>query len=128
MRLRTLTVAILALVAASVIASAQRTPKPDEIEMEMMTYPEIYSAIHDRGKTTVLIYNGGTEQRGPHAVLGGHTLMAHAIAPMIAKQLGNALVAPVLPYSTNPAGGVESKWPGSVALSSELFSKVNEAV
>ena len=128
MRLRTLTVAILPLVATTVIASAQRTPKQDEVEMEMMTYPEIYSAIHDRGKTTVLIYNGGTEQRGPHAVLGGHTLMARAIAPMIARQLGNALVAPVLPYSTNPAGGVDPKWPGSVALSSDLFQKVNEAV
>jgi len=118
-----------ALVLASVIVLAQNKAKQqDEVEIETMTYPEIYSAIHDRGKTTVLIYNGGTEQRGPHAVLGGHTLMAHAIAPMIARQLGNALVAPVLPYSTSPAGGVESKWPGSVALSSELFTKVNEAV
>jgi creatinine amidohydrolase len=128
MWLHKVTFAILALVAASAIASAQRTPKQDEVEIEMMTYPEIYSAIHDRGKTTVLIYNGGTEQRGPHAVLGGHTLMARAIAPMIARQLGNALVAPVLPYSTNPAGGVELKWPGSVALSPDLFQKVNEAV
>jgi creatinine amidohydrolase len=120
--------ATFALALASVIVLAQNKAKQDEVEIEMMTYPEIYSAIHDKGKTTVLIYNGGTEQRGPHAVLGGHTLMAHAIAPMIARQLGNALVAPVLPYSTNPAGGVESKWPGSVGLSSELFTKVNEAV
>src|SRR5215467_13541443 len=125
---KVVTVATLALVLAGAIAFAQKTTKQDEVEIEMMTYTEIYSAIHDRGKTTVLIYNGGTEQRGPHAVLGGHTLMAHAIAPMIARQLGNALVAPVLPYSTSPAGGVEPKWPGSVALSSELFTKVNEAV
>jgi creatinine amidohydrolase/Fe(II)-dependent formamide hydrolase-like protein len=124
---RKFTSVIFALVLAGAIVLAQKTAKQDEVEIEMMTYPEIYSAIHDRGKTTVLIYNGGTEQRGPHAVLGGHTLMAHAIAPMIARQLGNALVAPVLPYSTNPAGGVEPKWPGSVALSSELFTKVNEA-
>jgi creatinine amidohydrolase len=126
--MRKLIVAIFALALASVIALAQRTPKQDEVEIEMMTYPEIYSAIHDHGKTTVLIYNGGTEQRGPHAILGGHTLMARAIAPMIARQLGNALVAPVLPFSVNPAGGVEPKWPGSVGLSPELFQKVNEAV
>jgi creatinine amidohydrolase/Fe(II)-dependent formamide hydrolase-like protein len=112
----------------SIVAFGQTTPKQDEVEMEMMTYPEIYSAIHDRGKTTVLIYNGGTEQRGPHAVLGGHTLMARAIAPMIARQLGNALVAPVLPYSTNPAGGVTPQMPGGVGLTSDLFTKVNEAV
>src|SRR6185503_2324851 len=80
-----------------------------EVEIERMTHAEIYDAIHKRGKTTVLIYNGGTEQRGPHAVLGGHTFMARSIAPMIARQLGNTLVAPVLPYSTNPAGGVDPK-------------------
>ena len=48
------------------------------------------------GKTTVLIYNGGTEQRGPHAVLGGHTLIARRASVEIARRLGNALVAPVL--------------------------------
>jgi creatinine amidohydrolase len=113
---------------ASALEFAQRPQKQDLVDMEMMTYPEIYSAIHDQGKTTVLIYNGGTEQRGPHAVLGGHTFMARAIAPMIARKLGNALVAPVLPFSVNPAGGVDPKLPGSVALSGDLFQKVNEAV
>jgi len=125
---KVVTVATLALVLAGAIAFAQKTAKQDEVEIEMMTYPEIYSAIHERGKTTVLIYNGGTEQRGPHAILGGHTLMARAIAPMIARQLGNALVAPILPYSTNPAGGIDPKFPGSIGLSSELFTKLNEAV
>jgi creatinine amidohydrolase/Fe(II)-dependent formamide hydrolase-like protein len=113
---------------ASLIAFAQTSQRQEQVEIEEMTYPEIYAAIHNRGKTTVLIYNGGTEQRGPHAVLGGHTLMARAIAPMIARRLGNALVAPVLAFSVNPAGGVNSKWPGSVALAPELFQKVNEAV
>src|SRR5438093_5722188 len=120
------TICILVLVIA--IGLAQTGPRQEQVEIELMTYPEIYSAIHDHGKTTVLVYNGGTEQRGPHAILGGHTLMARTIAPMIARQLGNALVAPVLPYSTNPAGGVDPKWPGSVALSPELFQRVNEAV
>ena len=126
MRKLTGTVCILAL--ASLIVFAQRAQTEDRIEIELMTYPEIYSAIHEQGKTTILIYNGGTEQRGPHAVLGGHTLMARAIAPMIARKLGNALVAPVLPFSVNPAGGVDPKMPGSVALAPELFQKVNEAV
>src|SRR5437016_14221278 len=56
--MRKLIVAIFALALASVIALAQRTPRQDEVEIEMMTYPEIHSAIHDHGKTTVLIYNG----------------------------------------------------------------------
>src|SRR6516165_9798156 len=82
-------------VLASVIALAQTAQKQEQVEIEQMTYPEIHSAIHDRGKTTVLIYNGGTEQRGPHAVLGGRSLITHKISTMIAKKLGNALVAPV---------------------------------
>ena len=94
--MRKLTGAICVLVLAGLIVFAQTGRRQEPVEIENMTYPEIYSAIHDHGKTTVLVYNGGTEQRGPHAVLGGHTLMAQAIAPMIARKLGNALVAPVL--------------------------------
>src|SRR5215472_6487529 len=123
-----LTWTICLLTLAGLIAFAQTAQRQEQVEIEQMTYPEIYSAIHNRGKTTVLIYNGGTEQRGPHAILGGHTLMARAIAPMIARQLGNALVAPVLPYSTNPAGGVTPQMPGAVGLTPDLFERVNEAV
>src|SRR5277367_6589878 len=69
------------------------------VELELMTYAEVYSAIHQQGKTTVLVYNGGTEQRGPHAVLGGHTFIAKSLAEGIARKLGNALVAPIVPFS-----------------------------
>ncbi len=99
----------------------------DPVEIERMTHAEIHDAIHKFGKTTVLIYNGGTEQRGPHAVLGGHTFMARRTAEAIARRLGNALVAPVLAFS--PAGShLNPKWPGSVDLAPDLYSKVNEAV
>jgi creatinine amidohydrolase/Fe(II)-dependent formamide hydrolase-like protein len=97
------------------------------VEIELMTYPEIYSAIHEQGKTTVIIFNGGTEQRGPHAVLGGHTIMARSTATAIARQLGNALAAPPLPFS--PAGGhLNPRWPGTVSLSTNLYIAVNQAV
>jgi creatinine amidohydrolase len=97
------------------------------VEIEWMTYAEIYSAIHQQGKTTVIIYNGGTEQRGPHAVLGGHTFMARATASEIARRLGNALVAPVLPFS--PAGShLNPKWPGTAGIPANLYSAVNESI
>jgi len=96
------------------------------VDMELMTYPEVAAAMH-AGKTTVLIYNGGTEQRGPHAVLGGHSLTARRASVEIARQLGNALVAPVLPFSI--AGDhLNPKWPGSVNLPGPVFTAVNEAV
>ena len=95
--------------------------------MDLMTHPEIYSAIHEKGKTTVLIYNGGTEQRGPQAVLGGHTFMARRTAEAIARKLGNALVAPVLPFSL--AGGhLKPETPGSVHIDGDVFMRVNEQV
>ena len=71
------------------------------VQIELLTHTEIYDAIHKKGYTTVLVYNGGTEQRGPHAVLGGHTFIAYGIAERLAQKLGNALVAPVL---LRPAG------------------------
>ena len=34
------------------------------VEFELMTWPEVYRAIHQQGKTTALLYFGGTESRG----------------------------------------------------------------
>jgi creatinine amidohydrolase len=116
------------IVLATILAIGLSAPAiaQQQVDMELMTYPEIAAAMQT-GKTTVLIYNGGTEQRGPHAVLGGHTLIARRASVEIARQLGNALVAPVLPFSI--AGGhLNPKWPGSVNLPGPVFSAVNEAV
>lgn len=68
----------------------------------MMTWPEVKKAMSE-GKTTALVYNGGTEQRGPQNVNGGHTLMARETVRAIAVKLGNAIAAPVLPFSPNNA-------------------------
>src|SRR5215470_448914 len=121
---------IMALATAGVLAAggmamAQENAAP--IEIELMTYPEIYSAIHEQGKTTVLIVNGGTEQRGPHAVLGGHSLSAKPQGIDIARKLGNALLAPIMPFSI--AGGhLNPKTPGSVHVPGPVFAAVNEAI
>ena len=106
------------------VASAQ-SQKQTPVEIELLTHTEIYDAVHNHGKTTVLIFNGGTEQRGPHAVLGGHTFIARELASKIAQKLGNALVAPVLPFSITT---VDAKMPGGVTLTPDLFKRVNEAV
>lgn len=111
----------------AILSSLCMAQGPAPVQLELMTYPEVYSAIHEQGKTTVLIYNGGTEQRGPHAVLGGHTFIARSVADEIARKLGNALVAPVLPFSPTDAF-VKTQWPGTISLSAELYSKMNEAI
>jgi creatinine amidohydrolase len=124
--MRRIDLAVVAALAFFMLAFSTTALAQPQVEIELMTYPEIAAAIRG-GKTTVLVYNGGTEQRGPHAVLGGHTLIARRGSVEIARRLGNALVAPVLPFSI--AGGhLNPRWPGSIDLPGPVFSAVNEAV
>jgi creatinine amidohydrolase len=95
-----------------------------QVDLEMMTWPELKKAI-EGGKTTALVYNGGTETRGPQCVNGGHTLMAHATVIAIAEKLGNAIAAPVLPFSPNSAS---ASLPGTIGLTTQLFAAINEQV
>jgi creatinine amidohydrolase len=111
---------ILALLAVTAYAQT----KPPLVDLEMMTWPELKAAI-DGGKTTALVYNGGTETRGPQNVNGGHTLMGHATVVAIAEKLGNAIAAPVLPFSPNNAN---ANLPGTIGLTNEIFAAVNERV
>jgi creatinine amidohydrolase/Fe(II)-dependent formamide hydrolase-like protein len=98
-----------------------RTPN---VEFDMMTWPEVKKAMSE-GKTTALVYNGGTEQRGPQNVNGGHTLMARETVRAIAVKLGNAIAAPVLPFSPNNAS---AELPGTIGLTPDLFAAINEQV
>jgi creatinine amidohydrolase len=104
--------------------NGQPPPKP-VVEFERMTWAEVKKAIHEDGKTTMLVYNGGTEQRGPQNVNGGHTLMARETVRAIALKLGNAITAPVLPFSVNEAS---SDLPGTIGLTGPLFAAINERV
>ena len=95
------------------------------VEFEMMTWPEVKRAIHELGKTTALIYNGGTETRGPQNVNGGHTLMGRALVKAIAEKLGNAIAAPVLAYSPNNAS---ADLPGTIGLSTDTYKAINREI
>lgn len=103
---------------------AQPPSNTPNVEFEMMTWVEVKNAI-GQGKTTALIYNGGTEQRGPQNVNGGHTLMGRATVKAIAEKLGNAIAAPVMPFSVNQAS---ANLPGTIGLTGPLFEELNEQV
>jgi creatinine amidohydrolase len=105
-------------------ATAYAQTKAALVDFGMMTWPEVKQAI-EQGKTTALIYNGGTEQRGPQNVNGGHTLMGHATVIAIAQKLGNAIAAPVMPFSVNEANAA---LPGTIGLTGPLFAELNERV
>jgi creatinine amidohydrolase len=102
-------------------AAAKKAPL---VEFEMMTWPEVKAALA-AGKTTALVYTGGTEQRGPQNVNGGHTLMGREIVKTIALRLGNAIAMPVLPYTPNNAS---ADLPGTIGLTPELLSAILERV
>jgi creatinine amidohydrolase/Fe(II)-dependent formamide hydrolase-like protein len=111
----------LSAVAQPATVAAARTPN---VEFDMMTWQEVKAAI-EGGKTTALVYNGGTEQRGPQNVNGGHTLMGRETVRAIAVKLGNAIAAPVLPFSPNRASAA---LPGTIGLTNEIFSAINEQI
>ena len=117
------TVAVVALSATTAFAQPQ-TARKDLVEFEMMTWPEVKAAMA-AGKTTALVYTGGTEQRGPQNVNGGHTLMGREIVKTIAVRLGNAIAMPVLPYTPNNAS---ADLPGTIGLTPEILAVVLERI
>lgn len=125
-RLHGLVCLVLAAAAEPASAGAQRPgaarPTQPNVEFELMTWPEVKQALA-AGKTTALFYTGGTEQRGPQNVNGGHNLMGREIVKAIALGLGNALAMPVLPYTPNNASAA---LPGTIGLTPEILGVVLE--
>ena len=125
MRRVVITASVLVLSAAAAFAQPSKpAAKKDLVEFEMMTWPEVKAAIA-AGKTTALVYTGGTEQRGPQNVNGGHTLMGREIVKTIALRLGNAIAMPVLPYTPNNAS---ADLPGTIGLTPEILAAILERV
>src|SRR4051812_4082004 len=92
------------------------------VELELLTTSEAWDKIHNQGKTSVLLITGGTEARGPHNVLGGHTIMSRHRGAEIAKRLGNALLAPVVPVAVAATGVTPAtKTPGGYQIPAEAF-------
>jgi creatinine amidohydrolase len=103
---------------------------PDTLEMADMTWVEVRSAI-ERGVTTAIVPSGGIEQNGPHMVLGKHDYIVRAAANRIAKELGNALVAPVVAYVPEgdyapPTGNM--LYPGTLGIPGPVFAQVLEGI
>jgi len=122
---------VLVLASMPAFAQPQRpsvNPK-DIVELELLTHTEVYDKIHKEGKTSVLVITGGTEERGPHDVLGGHTIMSRHRGVEVAKRLGNALLAPVLPIAVGATGLRENtEQPGGVQMPADVFKQVQLAM
>ena len=127
-RFHLLAIGALVLMAAPAFTQAPSLPQPASVYLEELTWMEVRDAIA-AGKTTVIIPTGGTEQNGPHMVLGKHNYLVKHKAGEIAKNLGNALVAPVVAYV--PEGEIEPptghmRFAGTITTPQDVFAKVLE--
>jgi creatinine amidohydrolase/Fe(II)-dependent formamide hydrolase-like protein len=106
--------------------SARPIEAVDSVFIEELTWMEIRDAMK-AGKTTVIIATGGVEQNGPYLATGKHNYILRATTEAIARKLGNALVAPVVPFV--PEGDIEPaslhmKYPGSISLTEETYRRL----
>lgn len=95
----------------------------DTVFLEEMTWLEVRDAIRE-GKTNAIIATGGIEQNGPYLALGKHNFILRATTDRIARILGDALVAPIIPFV--PEGDIDPPsghmlYPGTISVTEETF-------
>ena len=91
-----------------------------------MTWMDVRDALK-AGKTTMIITTGGIEPNGPWLALGKHNYVLRANCDAIARKLGNALCAPILPFV--PEGTIEPKSShmttvGTISMREETFQAI----
>jgi creatinine amidohydrolase/Fe(II)-dependent formamide hydrolase-like protein len=102
-------------------------PRPidavDAVFIENLTWMEVRDALKG-GKTTAIVSSGGVEQNGPYLVTGKHNVVLQAMNESIARKLGNALVAPIIPFvpegDFDPPTG-HMKYPGTISVTQETY-------
>lgn len=91
--------------------------------LEELTWLEIRDLIA-AGTSTVIIPTGGIEENGPFLSIGKHNVILEAACPQIARQLGNALCAPIVKFvpegSIDPPSGA-MRFPGSISLQASTY-------
>jgi creatinine amidohydrolase len=112
------------------VAPDPESPRPiaarDSVWIEDLTWMETRDAMRG-GKDTVIIATGGIEQNGPYLALGKHNIILRGTAERIARRLGDALVAPIIPFV--PEGDIDPpsvhmKYPGSISLTEDTYRRL----
>jgi creatinine amidohydrolase len=129
--IRYMSVLCAVLLSVPAVISAQRrafdmdVPRPiaaaDKVWIEELTWMEIRDAMR-AGKTTALIVAGSTEQNGPYVPAGKHVFVLRATAEAIARKLGNALIAPAIPFEP----GNFSNVPGTIQVRDTTYDALIE--
>ena len=98
-------------------------PEANTVWLAEMTWMDVRDALA-AGKTTAIIATGGMEPNGPWLVTGKHNYVLDANCEAIARNLGNALCAPIVKWV--PEGNIEPqsghmRSPGTISLRQETF-------
>ena len=129
---QTLVLAALAFVASQAPAPDPIRPDPDAprpipardtVFMEDMTWMEVRDAM-TAGKDTVIVATGGIEQNGPYLAAGKHNIVLRATTEAIARKLGDALVAPIIPFV--PEGDIDPptlhmRYPSTISVTEGTY-------
>jgi creatinine amidohydrolase len=86
------------------------------VELDRMTWPEI-RAEQDRGRDTVVVAFGATEQHGPHMPLATDALLGDHLARIVAESL-DAFVAPTVRVGCSEH---HLAFPGTLSISERTF-------
>ena len=95
-------------------APAGKTPTraPDTVFIDELTWEETRDALK-AGTRRAIIPTGGTEKNGYHMVLGKHNFVVAHAANLMARRLGQTLVAPVIQYV--PEGDPDRQTAGAIS-------------
>jgi len=98
------------------------------VELDLLTQTELADKIKN-GWTSVFLVAGGTEIRGPHAVIGVHNVLATHRAVESARRLGKTIVAPTIPFAVAATGVSEgTNTPGGLQMPADVFKGVQLAM
>lgn len=113
--------------APELTAQDMDAPRPiagtNTVWIEEMTWMEVRDALAD-GMTTVIVGTGGVEQNGPYVASGKHNFVLTATTEAIARELGNALVAPIVKFV--PEGDIDPpsghmRYHATISVTQETF-------
>jgi len=111
-------------------APARAAASVSSVFLEDFTWTELRDAV-SQGMTTAIVPVGGTEQSGPALTLGKHNVRVRLLSERIARELGNAVVAPVLAYV--PEGSItppssHMRFAGTLSIPTSVFDATLEAI
>jgi creatinine amidohydrolase/Fe(II)-dependent formamide hydrolase-like protein len=106
--------------------SARPIDLHDTVWIEDLTWMEVRDLMR-MGYRTALVPTGGIEQNGPYLALGKHNVILRATMEAVARKLGDALVAPVVPFV--PEGDIDPpsghmRYPGTISVRPETFESL----